>query len=604
MQEKQNFIETITWGDPEYLCTDFGPLAMVREPGSKVYDENCRDVWGVKWGAGSEEISGRLCVVPGHDVIKDIRKWDEQIVIPDVRNDQFDYVRASSEAYKINRSEKIVCLNCTGGVFERTHFLLGFENCLINLLLEPHKMCELMDAITDVKIDLIRKTWEAVRFEAIFYHDDWGSKTSLFFKPETWREIIKPRHRRVVDAVKSLGDGNVIFIHHSDTYLEPLIPDMIEMGIDVWQGCIPQNDIVMLQKMYRGQIAFMGGIDIAKIDRAHFSEQEIRKEVRRAVDTYAPHGGFVPGIPSGSALHKEVQKIYLDEVNTYAEDYSKKHICRRLFKETLFAGGDRMKRIEFSEDELKVVGTFPPTVPQGNTIDKLNTPISAKENLMAFLHNKAPLWMPNGDYITFTPAIIPDNVARGHVIEIDPMTQKGGPDMFGIEWEYIEDVGGSIVRPGSPALEDVNDWKKVITFPDISAWDWEGCAQRNSAFLGNKEEAVWITHYTGLFERLISYMDFENAAVALIDEDQKDAVKELFSALCDLYEQIIDHYVRYFGMTGLLFHDDWGSQKAPFFSIQTFREMILPYMQRLTSYCHERNVIFELHSCGLFRFAY
>lgn len=322
MNLRQNFLETIKWGKLERLCTDFGPLAMVREPGSKVYDDESRDVWGVKWGVGADETCKRPCVVPGYDVITDINKWKEQIILPDINGDKFDYEKAAAEAAKIDRKENIVCLNCTGGIFERAHFLVGFENCLVNLLLEPELMGELMDAIADVKIALIKKTYEAVRFEAIFYHDDWGSKHSLFFKPETWRELIKPRHKRVVDAVKSLGDGNVIFIHHSDTYLEPLIPDMVELGIDVWQGCIPQNDIVKLQKEYRGRIAFMGGIDIAKIDRKDYDEEEIRAEVRRAIDTYAPHGGFIPGIPSGSALYEDVQRIYLDEVTSYAEKYS------------------------------------------------------------------------------------------------------------------------------------------------------------------------------------------------------------------------------------------------------------------------------------------
>jgi hypothetical protein len=299
---------------------------MIREPGSKVFDSEYRDLWGVKWGISDYEDRRRPCVIPGFDVITDIEKWKEQIVLPDISCDKYDYEKAAEEASKIDRSERLVCLACSGGIFERLHFLLGFENCLANLLLEPERTGELMDAIADIKIALIKKTYEAARFDAIFYHDDWGSKHSLFFRPETWRNLIKPRHKRVVDAVKSLGDGKVIFIHHSDTYLEPLIPDMIELGIDVWQGCIPQNDIVGLQKKYRGKIAFMGGIDIAKIDRSDFDEAEIRSEVRRAIDTYAPHGGFIPGVPSGAALYEGVQRIYLDEVTKYAVEYNKKYI--------------------------------------------------------------------------------------------------------------------------------------------------------------------------------------------------------------------------------------------------------------------------------------
>ena len=324
MQRKEDFLKVIHWQKPEQLPYDFGPLAMIREPGAKSYDEASRDVWGVTWGRGTGEASGRLCVIPGNEVITDVTRFREQLVVPDIHSSRFAFEVAAAEAAALDREEHLVCLASTGGLFERAHFLMGFEDCLTAFLLEPEAMDDLLDVIADYKIRLIQETYRCTHFDAIFFHDDWGSKTSLFFSPETWREHIKPRHQRIVEAVKSLGD--VIFIHHSDTYLEPLVPEMAEMGIDVWQGCIPQNDIVGLQKNLRGKIAFMGGIEIARIDRADSSEEEIRQEVRRAVDTYAPGGGFIPGIPSGSALYPQVQKIIQDELKTYTADYSKRRL--------------------------------------------------------------------------------------------------------------------------------------------------------------------------------------------------------------------------------------------------------------------------------------
>ena len=114
-------------------------------------------------------------------------------------------------------------------------------------------------------------------------------------------------------------------MHHSDTYLEPLIPGMIDIGIDIWQGVIPQNDIVMLQEKYRGKIAFHGGIDIAAIDFPQPEEEKIRQEVRRAIDTYAPGGGIIIGIPSIAAMFPQVEEIYLDELASYAAKYDRMH---------------------------------------------------------------------------------------------------------------------------------------------------------------------------------------------------------------------------------------------------------------------------------------
>ena len=107
-----------------------------------------------------------------------------------------------------------------------------------------------------------------------------------------------------------------------------------------------------------------------------------------------------------------------------------------------------------------------------------------------------------------------------------------------------------------------------------------------------------MTIYSGFFERLISFMDFENAAIAMIDPDQKDGVHRLFDRLADLYEEMIDHMHRYFHPDVICIHDDWGSQMAPFFSLATCREMLVPYLKRVAESCHKRGIYLNLHSCG------
>jgi uroporphyrinogen-III decarboxylase len=93
-------------------------------------------------------------------------------------------------------------------------------------------------------------------------------------------------------------------------------------------------------------------------------------------------------------------------------------------------------------------------------------------------------------------------------------------------------------------------------------------------------------------------MDFENAALAMIDEDLQDGVHRLFDALCVFYDKLIEKFKTYYHADILLFHDDWGSQRAPFFSLNTVREMLVPYLSRIVDSCHRRGMYFELHSCG------
>lgn len=255
-----------------------------------------------------------------------------------------------------------------------------------------------------------------------------------------------------------------------------------------------------------------------------------------------------------------------------------------------------MSNYPFSMDELTVVREYPTAGPDRMTA-QFNTPITARENLRRFCRGEKPCWMPDGETVNFTPDIVPDNIARAFVQEAKPMTEKGGPDMFGTIWVYEPEAGGSMVIPGHPRLEDANDWREVIPMPDVDSWDWEGCVARNQEYLCT-DAPIFTTQFSGLFERLISFMDFEGAALALIDEDQQDAVKELFEALTEVYIRILDKFIDYFHIDGYTFHDDWGAQRAPFFSRDTWQEMIAPYVKKLVDHCHARGVIFELHSCG------
>jgi hypothetical protein len=99
--------------------------------------------------------------------------------------------------------------------------------------------------------------------------------------------------------------------------------------------------------------------------------------------------------------------------------------------------------------------------------------------------NRKPIWqLTNVETAVFNPRIIPDVVARAFVTEANkfPRDKVGGKDMFGIEWEYIEVAGGSMVKPGKPLLSDASDWKTKIKWPDIDSWDWEGSAKENESF--------------------------------------------------------------------------------------------------------------------------
>ncbi|NLT39460.1 MAG: methyltransferase [Clostridiales bacterium] len=255
----------------------------------------------------------------------------------------------------------------------------------------------------------------------------------------------------------------------------------------------------------------------------------------------------------------------------------------------------------FDLSELKVVAEIPSSFGGAKT-PIYDFPVSPKEAYAAMLARR-PVWqITNFEIRLFAPKIIPDNIARAFVIEaspFNPMKCGGGKDMFGIEWEFVPQAGGSMVRPGNPLLDDANEWRDKIVWPDIGSWDWKGSAQENNDTFIDCDKYVNVWFMNGWFERLISFMGFEGAILALVDEDQTGAVKELFDRLTDLYIRIFDKFITYFPkIDGFNIHDDWGSQRETFFSPAVAEEMIVPYMKRVTDFIHSKGKSCELHSCG------
>lgn len=145
-------------------------------------------------------------------------------------------------------------------------------------------------------------------------------------------------------------------------------------------------------------------------------------------------------------------------------------------------------------------------------MDHFVPPISPGENLRCLLRGETPRYMADKSAVRFfIPSIILDNVARGMVVEQKPfdLSLAGGWDMFGVEWVF-DPVSGGSMEVGLPPVSDLSRWEERISFPDLDAYDWAGCAEENRGWLEHDGlTCVWV--FTGLFERLISFVGIENA---------------------------------------------------------------------------------------------
>ena len=106
-----------------------------------------------------------------------------------------------------------------------------------------------------------------------------------------FEEFFVPGYKRIYDTYRE--GGVEVIIHHSDSYAANLVPSMIKMGIDVWQGVMTSNNIPELIRKYGDKITFMGGIDSATVDHVNWSREQIASEVARVEREYG-RKAFIP----------------------------------------------------------------------------------------------------------------------------------------------------------------------------------------------------------------------------------------------------------------------------------------------------------------------
>ena len=312
LTKRQNLLETIKGGNPDrfvnqyeaIVCqpTMFGMImgdpitaaSPMAAPGTEVVNG-----WGVtiQWPEG---LPGPFPVHDdAHKVVKDVTKWKEVVKAPSLDYPQSEWDKYKPAVEEIDRNEVFATCFIAPGVFEQTHYLLGMDSGLMALAVEPEAMKELIDYITEWELGYAKLLCENFRPDAIFHHDDWGSHKASFMSPKMFKEFFVPAYQKIYGFYKS--NGVELIVHHNDSYSANLVPHMIEMGIDIWQGCVTTNNVPELVKEYGGKISFMGDIDNGVVDREDWSREVIAKEVRRACETNGKHY-FIPNTAMGGPV--------------------------------------------------------------------------------------------------------------------------------------------------------------------------------------------------------------------------------------------------------------------------------------------------------------
>jgi len=242
------------------------------------------DPWGVTWVVGERGVSGEA---KGHP----LADWSalEHYKPPYELIDGADLSETNRFA-----AETTKFIDAGSGVnpFERLQFLRGPEATYVDLAYGTKEIFKLLEMIHDYSCRAMRM-WAGSDVDMVSWMDDWGAQSALLISPDMWRDIFKPLYRDYVDILREKGKYTMF---HSDGFIEPIIPDMIEIGVHAVNAQLFCMDIEKLGREYGGKILFYGGMDRQYL-LPFGTTEEVREGVRRwrrALDH--GKGGVVAGL--------------------------------------------------------------------------------------------------------------------------------------------------------------------------------------------------------------------------------------------------------------------------------------------------------------------
>ncbi|TGE31473.1 uroporphyrinogen decarboxylase family protein [Desulfosporosinus sp. Sb-LF] len=302
LTKRQNLMETIKGGNPDRFVNQYEFMNIILEAPLGLefnYGQRWKDQWGITWNWPEGQIGMFPVHQDGNKVLKDITEWKKYVKIPPIATSDEAWAPAIAHANAVDRNEEFVTAFVAPGIFEMTHHLMSMEDALMALYEEPEAMHEFVDALTQRELDYAKVLIERIHPDALFHHDDWGSQKSSFISPDMFKEFFLPAYKKIYGFYKA--NGVELIVHHSDSYAANLVPFMIEMGIDIWQGAMTTNNIPELIRQYGGKISFMGDIDSGVVDHPAWSREEIAKYIaiacKRCGKLY-----YVPNLSQGLNL--------------------------------------------------------------------------------------------------------------------------------------------------------------------------------------------------------------------------------------------------------------------------------------------------------------
>jgi hypothetical protein len=221
-------------------------------------------------------------------------------------------------------------------------------------------------------------------------------------------------------------------------------------------------------------------------------------------------------------------------------------------------------------------------------------PISIRENFRRAYKRQGPMWFPNS-MTDFTDEMISNLTGAGEA-DWSRKDRYDWKDWFDVEWTFVPEAGGPMLKPGTQFMDDVTKWRELVKFPRLEDYDIEG---RCKKFLEtyDPEKILHINIGLGCTERLVALMGgYTDAMIALAMEPEE--VRAFLEAFVDFEIRAIGKLLEYLPIDMITYHDDWGTERDTFFSEAMMEDIVFPPTKRLFDFIHSKDICVEHHCCG------
>ncbi len=271
---------------PRHLRSSAEAVSMLNKPHTML---GKLDEWGCRWDAGHVSDGGYGLVV--ENPLKDLKQMDQYVFPDPMAAGRFDGLEAAlSQA-----DGRYVQLNSPYCMFERMHFLRGFDKVLLDLYADRDFIEYLADQLIEYQIGIVKEAGRLGkgRIHCFDTTDDWGTQNNIFIRPDMWRRIFKPRYQRLIDCVHRNG---MHFRFHSDGKINSILGDFVELGVDIFN--IHQPRLLGIQDVrdqLRGKICIEASVDIQATLPSN-NKKLIEEEVKAIVENWATKKGGLIGV--------------------------------------------------------------------------------------------------------------------------------------------------------------------------------------------------------------------------------------------------------------------------------------------------------------------